>query len=92
VIDFIHAHQDDASKLQTKYGVQADYFLGLSGWESQWGANGFAQNGNNFFSLHGGSTAPFASGPAMKAGRADECGRKQHRIPKRSSVLASMDS
>ena len=62
VIDFIHAHQVDAIVLGKQLEVPPEYFLGLSGWESTWGANRFAQEGNNFFSLHGGSTAPFANG------------------------------
>ena len=62
VIAFIHAHQADAIILGKEIGIPAEYFLGLSGWESLWGDNRFAQEGNNFFSLHGDSTAPFANG------------------------------
>lgn len=62
VIDFIHAHQADATVLGTQLDVPSEFFLGLSGWESTWGANRFAVEGNNFFSLHGESNAPFASG------------------------------
>ena len=70
VYNFIHANQAGANALSQQSGVNADYLLGLSGWESQWGANRFAQQGNNFFSLHGGSSAPFANG-SMKAGGAN---------------------
>jgi hypothetical protein len=62
VSDFIHAHQAEADALSKTSGVPSDYLLGLSGWESQWGANRFAAQGNNFFSLHGGASAPFANG------------------------------
>jgi RHS repeat-associated protein len=62
VSDYIHAHQADADALSKQSGVPADDLLGLSGWESQWGANRFAAQGNNFFSLHGGASAPFANG------------------------------
>ncbi len=70
VYSFIQANQPAANALAKTSGVNADYLLGLSGWESQWGANRFAQQGNNFFSLHGGSSAPFANG-SMKAGGAN---------------------
>jgi RHS repeat-associated protein len=66
VISFIHTNQAAANALQLQSNVPADYLLGLSGWESTWGADRFAAQGNNFFSLHGGSTAPFAIG-SMKA-------------------------
>jgi hypothetical protein len=62
VIDFIHAHQADAVVLGKQIDVPAEFLLGLSGWESTWGANRFATEGNNFFSLHGSATAPFANG------------------------------
>lgn len=65
VYDFIHTHQDSANALAKTSGVSADYLLGLSGWESQWGANRFAMLGNNFFSLHGGAKAPFATGSML---------------------------
>jgi len=67
VYNFIHTNQAAANALSQQSGVPANYFLELSGWESQWGANRFAQQGNNFFSLHGGGGAPFANG-SMKAG------------------------
>jgi flagellum-specific peptidoglycan hydrolase FlgJ len=73
VIAFIHKHQADANALQAQSGIPADYILGLSGWESLWGANRFAAQGNNFFSLHGGSNAPFATG-SMKASVPDRHG------------------
>lgn len=34
----------------------------------QWGNNRFARDGNNFFSLHGSETAPFANGKMRAAG------------------------
>jgi len=68
VYNFIQANQAAANTLAQQSGVSADYLLGLSGWESQWGANRFAAQGNNFFSLHGGSSAPFANG-SMQASR-----------------------
>jgi hypothetical protein len=62
VYNFIHTNQAAANALAQQSGVSADYLLGLSGWESMWGANRFAEQGNNFFSLHGGASAPFANG------------------------------
>ena len=76
VYNFIHTNQAAANSLSQQSGVPADYLLGLSGWESQWGANRFAQQGNNFFSLHGGSSAPFANG-SMKASVATRTGSEK---------------
>lgn len=68
VVAFIHAHVTDATTLGALLQVRASYILGLSGWESQWGSNHFALVGNNFFSLHGGKTKPFATGEMRAAG------------------------
>ncbi len=62
VVAFIHDHQADANTLGALLIVPSEYILGLSGWESQWGANRFAKEGNNFFSLHGNEKAPYANG------------------------------
>ena len=68
VISFIHAHQADANTLGKQLQIPAAYILGLSGWETTWGDNRFAKEGNNFFSLHGNAEAPFATG-FMKAAK-----------------------
>ena len=61
-VAFIKAHQLDAATVAGQLGVPTENVLGLSGIESAWGLNRFARDGNNFFSLHGGASAPFANG------------------------------
>jgi hypothetical protein len=68
VVAFIHAHQHDAATLGAALRVPLTYILRLSGWESTWGANRFAREGNNFFSLHGDERKPFATGVMRAAG------------------------
>jgi flagellum-specific peptidoglycan hydrolase FlgJ len=61
-VAFIKAHMHDAAAVATQLEVSTENILGLSGIESAWGLNRFAKEGNNFFSLHGGASAPFATG------------------------------
>jgi RHS repeat-associated protein len=61
-VSFIHAHQADAATIANQLGVPVQNVLGLSGIESQWGTSNAALQANNFFGLHGGANAPFATG------------------------------
>jgi RHS repeat-associated protein len=70
-VEFIAAHRADAAILAAVLMVPTENILGLSGIESAWGNNRFAQEGNNFFSLHGGANAPFANG-RMTAARSGQ--------------------
>lgn len=67
-VDFAHQHQADAAQIARDLGVSPDYILGLSANESGWGTGRFAVQGNNFFSLHGGSKQPFAIGSILATG------------------------
>ena len=67
-VAFIKLHKLDAAQVAADLAVPTENLLGLSGIESKWGAGPFATNGrNNFFSLHGGSDAPFANGSVTSA-------------------------
>ena len=68
VVAFMHEHLVDATTIGAMLQVPASYVLGLSGWESTWGVNRFATQGNNFFSLHGDETKPFATGKMQAKG------------------------
>jgi RHS repeat-associated protein len=61
-VSFIKSHQADAATVAQQLGVPTQNVLGLSGIESTWGTSNAAQSANNFFGLHGGANAPFASG------------------------------
>ena len=68
VVTFMHEHATDATTIAALLQVPPSFILGLSGWESTWGNNRFAREGNNFFSLHGTETAPVATGKMRAAG------------------------
>jgi RHS repeat-associated protein len=84
-VDFLKAHQADAATVAKSLGVPTQNVLGLSGIESQWGASNAATQANNFFGLHGGQSAPFASGDAWYT----SAGVQMSRFP---SYLASAQS
>jgi RHS repeat-associated protein len=69
-VTFVHAHQSDAAIVAQGLAVPTENILGLSAIESMWGRNRFALEGNNFFSLHGGANAPFATGSMRARGGA----------------------
>ena len=59
---FTKTHASDAASVATQLHVPTENVLGLSGAESRWSAGRFATDGNNFFSLQGNSSSPFANG------------------------------
>ncbi len=61
-MSFIHANQAPAATVAQQLGVPTQNVLGLSGIESTWGTSNAAIQANNFFGLHGGANAPFATG------------------------------
>lgn len=67
-VNFIKEHQGDAANVAKQLGVPTENVLGLSGIESQWGTSNAAQSASNFFGLHGGASAPFATGTWYTSG------------------------
>jgi len=61
-VSFIKTNQAAAAKVAQQLGVPTQNVLGLSGIESTWGTSNAATQANNFFGLHGGANAPFATG------------------------------
>jgi Mannosyl-glycoprotein endo-beta-N-acetylglucosaminidase len=61
-VNFIQTHEADAATVAQQLNVPTQNILGLSGIESQWGRSNAATEANNFFGLHGGANAPFATG------------------------------
>jgi hypothetical protein len=59
---FVQAHQAAAAEVARQLGVPTQNILGLSGIESRWGRSDVAKHANNYFGLHGGASAPYASG------------------------------
>ncbi len=76
-VNFVKAHQADASAVANKLNVPTENVLGLSAKESAWGTGRFAQEGNAFFNMevkvpHIGDTptslAPFSNGSLQASG------------------------
>jgi hypothetical protein len=61
-LSFIHTNQAAAATVAQQLNVPTQNVLGLSGIESSWGQSNAALQANNFFGLHGGTNAPFATG------------------------------
>jgi len=61
-VSFIHTNQAAAATIAQQLNVPVQNILGLSGIESFWGQSNAALKANNFFGLHGGANAPFATG------------------------------
>jgi Mannosyl-glycoprotein endo-beta-N-acetylglucosaminidase len=61
-VSFIHTNQAAAATIAQRLNVPTQNILGLSGIESAWGQSNAALQANNFFGLHGGANAPFATG------------------------------
>lgn len=61
-VSFIHTNQAAAATIAQQLNVPTQNILGLSGIESNWGQSNAALQANNFFGLHGGANAPFATG------------------------------
>jgi len=67
-VGFVKAHAAYAAQVAGQLQVPTENLLGLSAAESGYGTGPFAINGrNNFFSLHGDASAPFANGSAKSA-------------------------
>ena len=52
ILTFIARYRKDAAAVAGGLEVTTEAILGLSGYESGWGLERFAQEGNNFFGLH----------------------------------------
>jgi hypothetical protein len=52
ILTFIARYRKDAAAVAEGLRVTTEAILGLSGYESGWGLERFAQEGNNFFGLH----------------------------------------
>jgi len=83
-VRFIHTNKAAAATVARQLGIPTENVLGLSGIESTWGRNNAAIQANNFFGLHGGANAPFATGVWYTSG-----GTKMSSFP---SYLASAQS
>jgi hypothetical protein len=62
---FVDAHLADTRKAAEKLGVPVENILGLAAFESGWGEQRFAAQGNNYFGIH--YPAPLASGFMLTA-------------------------
>ncbi|HTQ12315.1 MAG TPA: RHS repeat-associated core domain-containing protein [Rhizomicrobium sp.] len=61
-VSFVKHHEADAAAVAQQLQVPTSFVLGLSAAESQYGTNRFSRLGNNFFSLQGNASSPFANG------------------------------
>lgn len=61
-VNFVKQNQTAATQVAGQLGVSPEDILGLSAAETGYGRSAIAQQANNFFSLHGDATAPYATG------------------------------